>query len=129
MSLDAGEITQARVDLEAELLPDEATIKRATLKRIAGGGRETTWNTLATVACSIAPVGGGEPASLHQAGTTGTAGDRIDDRTTHVLSVPAETDITEADRIEASGATYEVNLVRKRGAWELLRRVELKEAF
>lgn len=128
MALDSAELSQARADLE-DLLADEASIERATKTPKEGGGRDVSWAELASVPCNIAPLAGGEVATMGQSGNSGTAGDRIDDRTTHVLTVPFETDITEADRVVVSGATYEVTLVRKRGSWELVRRVELKEEF
>ena len=103
-----------------QALPDTCTIQRKTSVSDGGGGTTETWGDHATgVACRVAPVGGGE---------TGTAGDRIRDETTHVITVPAGTDVTEADRLVVGGQTYEATAVRRRGAWEITRRVECREA-
>lgn len=126
--LDPGELSEARADLE-ETLADEAIIERPTSQSDGAGGRTTNWSVFATVPCAIAPIGGGEPVSFAQKGSTGTAGDRIDDRTTHILTIPAETEIEETDRVVVSESTYEVSLVRKRGSQELVRRVQVKETF
>lgn len=126
--VDAAELEEAREDLN-DTLEDEAVIERKATASDGAGGQTATWSTHATVPCLLAALQGGEPASFAQRGTTGTSGDRIDDRTTHILTVPAETDIEEPDRVVVSESTYEVTLVRKRGSNELVRRVELKEKF
>lgn len=113
-----SEITSAR-DALANALPDTATIRRHTTASDGGGGTTQTWADLATTACRISPVGGGEGA---------TDGDRIADESTHIATLPAETDVTESDRLIVAGRTYEVTLVRSRGTWELSRRCEIKEA-
>lgn len=98
---------------------DTATIQRKSV--VNQGGEETeTWADLATaVPCRIAPIGGGE---------TGVTGGRVAEQTTHTVTFTAEQDVTERDRIVVSGVTYNVTLVRKRGSWELSRRVEVVEA-
>lgn len=127
--LDAGEIRLIRDDLE-EMLPDAATIERVALTPDGGGGSIETWNALANIvtwrgsvatpiACRIAPVRGGE---------SGTAGGRVVEETTHMVTLPALTAVEEADRFVIGGVTYEVTLVRGRGKWELARRVEVKES-
>lgn len=107
------------------LLPDTATISRKTTANV--GGEETeSWASIATgVACRIAPIGGGEAGA--GGGQSGAVGGRVVDETTHIVTLAAGTDIEEADRVAIDGATYDVTLVRKRGAWELTRRVEVRE--
>lgn len=116
--LTAGQLEGMRSTINAAL-PDLVVIQRRTTTSDDGGGRTTSWAPLATVSCRIAPVGGGE---------TGTAGARIVDETTHMVTLPASADVSEADRLVISDVTYEVTAVRKRGAWETSRRVEVKEA-
>lgn len=117
--LSAAELAGMRATAD-RALPDTCTIQRKTAVSDGGGGTTETWADHATgIACRIAPASGGE---------TGTAGDRVEDETTHVVTLPALTDITEADRLQVDGQVYEVTAVRKRGAWELTRRVEAKEA-
>lgn len=109
----------------AEAFPDTATIQRAAKVSDGGGEFAMGWSDLATgVACRISPLKGGEGGK--QAGTA-TTGDRAVDETTHVVTFANGRDITEKDRIVVSGQVYEVTLVRKRGGWELSRRVEVKE--
>lgn len=129
MGVEAQEIVEAREDAVAELFNDEATILRLAATPDGGGGQTEAWTPAGTVPCTIAAMGGGEAVSLSAKGTSGIAGDRIDSRTTHVVTVPAETTIESTDRLEVAGDVYEVNLVRVRGALELVRRVEVKEVF
>lgn len=70
-----------------------------------GGGVTQTWGTAGTVSCRIDPMGGRE----------GVFGGQIDDRSTHLLHVPAGTSLDDADRfvIPARG-TFEVTAVRQR---------------
>lgn len=115
--LKSGDIAAMRRRLNS-LLPDTATIERATKTKSAGEVTEA-WSPIARgIACRIAPIGGGE---------TGSIAGRISERTTHLVTVAAAQDVEEADRIAVNGSTYEVTLVRKRGAWELSRRVEVRE--
>lgn len=99
-------------------LPSQATIQRLTRTPSGGGGYTEGWANLATVACRIAPMGGGERI----------VASAVDDRTTHVVTFPALTDVEEADRVDIDGQTFEVTVVRKRGAWEISRRVEVQES-
>lgn len=104
----------------AGALRDVCAIERRTRVSDGGGGFTDTWAPIATgVRCMIAPDAGGEGE---------TAGDRVVDESTHTVTLPAGQDITEADRITLAGATYEVTLVLNTGAWETLRRAQVKEA-
>jgi head-tail adaptor len=101
-------------------LPDTGTVSRRTRVADGGGGYTFTWADHHTVPCRIAPVAGGEQGVA--------PGGRAADETTHVATVPAGADVSVQDRLRVSGQTYDVLLVRRRGSWELSRRVELKEA-
>jgi head-tail adaptor len=123
--IDAGELAGLRDDL-ARLLPDICIIQRLSSSSDGGGGFTDAWTDLATdVACRIAPVAGGETTSVSR---RASVGGRIIAETTHVVTLPYGQAITEADRIVIADATYDVTQVRERGAWELHRRVEVKEA-
>ena len=103
----------------AAALPDTVQIERLTRVSDGGGGSTETWTAQPdAVPCRIAPLGGGEG---------GQAGGRVSDQTTHVLTLPAGTEISEADRLLVAGVRYEVTAVRERGAWEISRRVEARE--
>lgn len=112
-----GQVERMRATA-AGALPDTATVRRLTRVPSGGGGYTDSWVDVATVACRIAPVGGGEGA---------TVGDAVSDRTTHVVTLPALTDVAEADRLVVDGQTLEVTLAKKRGTWELSRRCEVVE--
>lgn len=105
-------------------LPDRALIERPTNVSDGGGGYTQTWATLADdVPCRLAPVGGGEDDRSRS-----TAGDRVVDEATSTITFAAGQDITEADRITVAGQAFDVLLVRRRGAYELTRRAECREA-
>lgn len=126
--LSAAEIAEARSDLEAELLPDQATILRRVSEEDGGGGFiDTEWQARETVACRLDPYG--SPLSSRGAGGEAAAhpAERLETRTSHFVTLPAETDIELSDRLEINGTTYEITYLRKRGQWELTRRVECKE--
>jgi len=116
--LTPGELAAMRGTAE-DALPGTAVISGGTFASDGGGGGSVAYLPFGTVSCRLAPVGGGE---------TGTPGDRIADESTHIITLPAATSITEANRVTYDGKTYEVTLVRERGQWELTRRVEVKEA-
>lgn len=123
--LTGGDLAGMRATINAAL-PDKATIQRKTSVSDGGGGQTESWASLATgVACGIAPVAGGEGGRMIG---SSTAGGRVVDETTHIVTLPNGQDITEADRVVVNNQVYDVTLVRKRGLWELSRRVEVKEA-
>lgn len=115
--LTAPQLASMRATLNTTLV-DSAAIYRKTTQNI-GGEEVATWSLLTTTPCRIAPVGGGE---------SGEAGGRIAEESTHVITVAAETDVEEADVVAVSGTAYEPTLIRKRGSWELSRRIEAKES-
>lgn len=117
--LTAAQIASMRSTMNAAL-PDTATVQRKQTVSDGGGGQTASWVTVATTACRFSPVGGGE-------GGTSTTGGRVAEETTHVVTVPANQDVTETDRLIVNARTFEVTSVRQRGAWELSRRVEVKE--
>ena len=115
----AGQLMRARKRF-ATLLPDRATIQRPVDTSDGGGGTTQTWPTLAAdVHCRLSPVAGGEDSP--------GGGDRVSDEATSVVTFEAGQEIATADRIIIEGVTHAVLLVRRRGAWELTRRVETKE--
>jgi head-tail adaptor len=113
--LTATELARLRADSET-LMPDAATRHAQAVVSDGGGGFTETFTAAGTFSCHVAPIGGGERV----------VGGRISDRTTHVLSVPAGTTISAADRVVVDGKTFEVTAVRTR-SWEIVRRVEVRE--
>lgn len=73
-----------------------------------GGGATGTWAFGGTVPCRIDPLAGG-------AGRL--TGDRIDERSTHLVTAPPGTTVTAADRWAIAGrGTFEVTATRDRTA-------------
>lgn len=123
--LDARELTEARSDANL-LLPSSARVVTRPIASDGGGGQITGAPAYgATVAARIVVIGGGESGT---GGGRVTRGDRVSDRTTHILTLPAGTAIEESNEIEVDGALYEVTAVRKRTGEEFVRRVEVREA-
>lgn len=123
MTLEPAELANARADAE-ELLPDTGYVLACAAGSDGAGGQEESFLKGDSTPCAIAPF-----SRTRSGGEGGTAGDRIDSRTTHFITLPALTTVTEADRIEIDGqGTFEVLAVRKRSE-ELTRRVEARGAF
>lgn len=123
-ALSRAEIDAARADL-ATMLPDLCAIARKQSVSDGGGGTIDTWVDVATgVPCRLHPAaavaGGG-------AGVT-PGGGRLNDATTHLVTLDAKTDVVLEDRIVVDGGTFEVLAVLSGGGWELQRHAEVKEA-
>jgi hypothetical protein len=117
--LTTAELTAIRTEANA-WLPSVATrLARVQVNDGAGGVGSGYVADPATVACRIAPVAGGEGPDQ---------GGAVDDRTTHIVTLPAGTTVEEPDRLVIDGVTYEITLVRKRPGLEAVRRVEVVEA-
>lgn len=102
-------------------LPDQATIHAHTRTSDGAGGSTDTWSPGAPVPGRISPA-----SATAGTGERGAVAGRIDDRTTHIITLPAGTPVTKADRIEIGGRLYDVTLVRTRSV-EITRRVEVRE--
>lgn len=76
----------------------------ATVTSDAGGGGTTAWSFAGTVPCRIDPL---------SAGTGMTLAGRIDERSTHLVTVPAGVTVTSNDRFGIAGrGTFEVTATR-----------------
>ncbi len=86
---------------------DQGWTLRGTVVSDAGGGGTTTYVAGGTVPCRIDP--------LARAGDERVVGGRLDDRSTHRVTVPAGTDVQHTDRWQiANRGIYEVTAVRDR---------------
>lgn len=84
-------------------LADTGYILANTVTSDSGGGGTSVWGTAGTTECRVDPVSGNE---------TSVAG-RIDDRSTHLITLPPATAVSTNHRILVSGrGTYEVTAVR-----------------
>lgn len=90
-------------------LSDVGTWLTRTYTDDTGGGATATWGTAGTaIPCRIDPLGGN--------GRSMTAG-RVDERSTHLITVPPGTDVSTSDRFAVSGrGTFEVTAARERTA-------------
>lgn len=98
-------------------LPATAYIVTDTFTSDSGGGATTVRGTAGTVACRIDALGGSEAQ---------VAG-RISDRSTHLVTLPAETSITAGNDLSIDGSSFEVTAVRDHTD-ELVRHVEVVSA-
>jgi head-tail adaptor len=100
-------------------LSDAATVQRRTATSDAGGGATWAWADVVTVPCRIYPVTlRGRPAFV---------GGALDERSTHYVTLPAQTDVTTSDRVVIAGrGTYDVTMVPTRTS-ELTRPVEVMQ--
>lgn len=101
-----------------EAMPDTVIVQTRTRTSDGGGGFTDTWADSAAIDGRISPLAGGEANG---------AGDAVDARTTHVVTVAHDVTVTEDDRLKVNGTAYEVTLVRRRGGWSLARRIEVRE--
>lgn len=107
------------------VLPETGYILTASEQVDQGGGTETTYAKGPAIACAIAPLKGGEYTGIRA--QTKPTGDRADARTTHVITAPAGTEVSETSRIEIEGwGTFEVTALRRRSI-EVLREIEARE--
>lgn len=98
-------------------LEDTGYVMRGSTTDDLGGGGTYTFGTAGTYACRIDPLSsqGGEVA------------DQVNERSTHVISVPPLADINTKDRFRISGSDYEITAVRSR-TQEPIRELEAVKA-
>ena len=76
-----------------------------TLTDDGAGGQAETYAAGSSIPCRVDPLGGGEAE----------AADRIDERTTHLITVPPATSVKAQDRFSVSGiGNFEITAVRTR---------------
>jgi len=118
VSFPADELDEIRAEA-VELLTANGKVSKFTSASDGAGGTIESWVTGAAIPCRLAPLGS-SPA--------GRTADRLDERTTHVVTLPAETDVTTDDRVEVEGHTYTVTARRHRDeATTFVVRVEVME--
>lgn len=106
-------------------LPDTCYIIARAETPNGAGGRSVTETKGGPIPCALAPLKGGEYTGARA--MPKPAGDRIDARTTHVITLPAGTEVDESAEVEIEGkGRFEVTAVRRRSI-EVLREVEARE--
>jgi hypothetical protein len=85
-------------------LSDTGTVQVAASTSDVGGGATQAWTASAAVPCRIDPLGAGQGP---------VTGERLDERSTHVVTVPPRTAVNLADRFAITGrGSFEVTAVR-----------------
>jgi|GEM_PF-2615179 len=108
------------------VLPDTCYILTRSEESNGAGGKKATYIKGDPLPCGLAPLKGGEYTGSRA--LPRPAGERLDDRTTNVLTLLPDTEITEEDRVEIDKhGLFEVTALRRRSI-EILREVELREA-
>ena len=70
----------------------------------SGGGEVQAWGTAGTFDCRVDALAGGESVT----------GNRLSDRSTHLISLPPNSTVDHNDRFKVNGDTYEITAVRNR---------------
>jgi hypothetical protein len=87
-------------------LSDTGIIQRGTAASDSGGGASFAWAAVGTVACRVDPI--------NAFGNSRVTGGQIDERSTHVVTVPPGSSVTTRDRFAVSGrGTFEITAVRQ----------------
>lgn len=103
--LHSGTVSQLR-GLQWLALADTGYVVGGSLTNDQGGGGTVVWTAGAAVPCRIDPLAGGGG---------GVTGDRINERSTHLVTVPAHTAVASAGRFAIDNrGTFEVTAVRDR---------------
>lgn len=117
--LSAEELAVIRGDV-LELQPDTAQVQRRTLTPDGAGGHAESWNTVATVACRVAPSGWSPQEQV--------IAERLTATSIWTITLPALTDVQPADRLLVGARTFEVVGVLARSE-EIARRVVCVEVL
>lgn len=115
--LTAAEVAEMRADAEAQLLNTGRILRYSKVSDGAGGWKES-YVPGPELPCAIAPIG--------RTGSSSTTGDRLNEASTHVVTVPAATEVSAPDRCEVEGVVYSITALREFGALNVTRRVEVK---
>ena len=116
--LTAGELAAMQAEIELTL-PDTAIIYTATSTSDGQGGNTQSWAASGTVACRLSPrsTQGGEPGYA----------DRQAAIADWVVTLPASTTLTEAQRVHVGGTAFEVTRVKAPRSWQLSCRADLSK--
>jgi hypothetical protein len=121
--LSEAELAEVRAEIEI-VMPETGRILYRSEERTSGGGTKATYTPGDDLPAAIAPL-----RRIISGGEVGTPGDRVDDRTTHLITLPATTVASAKDRIELDGwGVFEILAVGKRSE-AITKQVEAKEAF
>jgi SPP1 family predicted phage head-tail adaptor len=115
--IDTAMLAAMREAIE-QLLPDTCNILTATETADGQGGISASWGTTyGTVSCRLDMNTGREQV----------IGGGLQPFTKYMLSLPYNTTITTADRVEVNSTTYTVTSVNLNQSWMAVKRVELEK--
>ncbi len=112
MTLGESEITSIR-ETQKLHMPDTVYIQRLTRTSDDAGGWTEAWQTVATTKGRLAP-------SQRQAGEV-VQGGAITAYGEYIVTLPADTDLQQDDRLQLAGTQYEVGAILERSAKTALR--------
>lgn len=103
--LSTADLTALRAAQEAAM-PETVTIYRLTLSDNGAGGFSESWGTASTVSGRIGPY--------NRQASEGVVAERLAGRAGYTVTLPALTDVREADRLVVGTRTFEVVWVIRR---------------
>ncbi|MBX6770879.1 MAG: head-tail adaptor protein [Chloroflexi bacterium] len=112
--LSTADLASMQATLTASL-PDTAQVQRVARTSDGMGGFTESWSTVTTVACRVSPSGNTTAEQV--------VAERVQDRVLWTLTLPAQMDVTAADRIVVGSRTFEVVGVLAPRSYELATRV------
>jgi hypothetical protein len=116
-AIDTAMLAAMREAIE-DLLPDTCDILSTSRSFDTMGGWTDTWGTAtASVACRLDMKGGVEQL----------IGGGVRPYTRYMMSLPYNTTVTEANRIQHGGLSYAVISVNTSQSWQAVKRVELEK--
>lgn len=117
-SISSAEMAQMRLDLADTMLPSLCNILSVTRTSNGAGGFTETWGTAtANVACRISSVSGREQIMA----------EGVRPYTRLMLTVPYDTVISSANRVEVGTITYAVVSADSGKSWDVCRRCEVEK--
>jgi hypothetical protein len=121
--LSPAELAEVRSEIEI-VMPETGRILYRSEEKTAGGGTKATYTPGDDLPAAIAPQ-----RRIISGGEADTAGDRIDDRTSHLITLPATTVVSSKDRVELDDwGVFEVLAAEKRSE-AITKRVQAREVF
>ena len=105
---------------QESIMTDTCQVQRRTLTPDGAGGHAESWNTVATVACRVAPSGRSPQEQV--------IAERLTATSIWTITLPALTDVQPADRLLVGARTFEVVGVLARSE-EIARRVVCVEVL
>lgn len=113
--LSTDDLTYMRDSLE-ELLPGTCYILSTTNASIGGGEYSETWGTAGTADCRLDARGGGEKLQ----------GESTQPVFSFILTLPYDTTVSEANRIELDSAIYSITSIDTGKSWNASKRLTLE---